>query len=194
MSACCLSGTHRCWELRMLCRPFLGEVPMPDPALHPLCPLSLPSASPWCLAEPRRSLSCPLGTDDKWLLTLSLCKLLLLLFPVPASLDRPARGRAGSGQDCVSRLGGRRLGRSDACVAFGSGAPARLTAAPEPGIARDTPLLPAAGAAWCRRKCSTAAVAWRTAPELRKNPCSLLPVWSPGWTLPGVAALGLFPM
>lgn len=43
--------------------------------------------------------------------------------------------------------------------------PASLTAAPEPGIPWDTPLLPAAGVAWCRRKYSTAVVAWITAPE-----------------------------
>lgn len=65
----------------------------------------------------------------------------------------------------MSQLGKRRLGRSDACVVFGSEVPASLTAAPEPGIPWDTLLLSAAGVAWCCRKCSTAVVAWITAPE-----------------------------
>lgn len=40
---------------------IFGVGTMPDPALHPLCSLFLPSASPWFLAEPPRFLSCPLG-------------------------------------------------------------------------------------------------------------------------------------
>lgn len=148
----------------MLCRPSLGRVPIPNPVLHHLCPLSLPSASPWGFGRASQVSLLPFGpvTDDKRLLTLSLCKLLLPLFPVPAP---PAAEPVQDMITCPSCEGGGWAGVMHVLPLALECLPASLTAAPEPGTPRDTLLLPAAGVAWCCRKYSTAAVAWITAPE-----------------------------
>lgn len=175
VTALCSSWSRCSWVLLILCGPSFGKVPMPDPLLHSPLPTLLVLYQPVVLGRASQVSPLPLGpvSDDKELLTLSLCKLLVPLFLVlPHRIALPAAELVQDTIACPSWEGGGWAGVMHVLPLALECQPANLTAAPEPGVPWDTLLLPAAGVAWCHRKSSTAVVAWITAPEQRGSGAS----------------------